>query len=344
MQTTHTLSKSRRWASGVCLFLCALATSYGDAAPQTPVTMELATYADTALNQDYLKQFKQLIGEKTDCKIRASIVPASKARNAPRMLSKIREADGLLYLVPPEKLTSINPAFGVALAPGLFVSQTHAAQSFLSEAFYDEYAKLGKDNGIAVIGHYVNGPFTFFANKPIKSFEDLKGLKIRVVGSPMETIIVRGLGGTSIANHFDAKTPPGVHSVIDVARSAMDEAVTNKWQKAAPKGIVSRIAYSSTLSTVSSEWFDKLEAPCQTAVKDVEQKMNKWAHKRSTTSYDEAKTAWMKNGGQVVPLPKAMEQELRSKAPEWAAGTYTEKTAHKLYQLLMKSARDTASR
>ena len=342
MYTICTLLIGKRWASGVGFFLCALAAGYGNAAAQAPITMELATYADTTLNQAYLKRFKQLMEETTDCEIRASIVPVGKARNAPRILSQIRDGDGLLYLVPPEKLTNIDPAYGVTLAPGLFASQAHAANSFLSKAFYKKYTELGEKKGVAVVGQYVNGPFTFFGSKPIKSFDDLKGLKMRVLGSPMETVIVRGLGGTSIANQFDAKTPPGVHSVIDMARSPMGEAVKNKWQKAAPTGIVSGIAYSSTLSIASAKWLKNLQRPCQEAINRIEQQMNKWAREHSATSHAKAKTEWVKTGGKVVPLPKAIELKLRSKAGIWAKEAYKDETARELYQLLMESAKNTA--
>ena len=334
------LLKSGFSATIAGLLLCAPATGYADAGLPAPVEMKLAASVETAFNRAYLEKFKNLL-ENTGAQIKASILSADKTMTAGKMVKKVVAGEPLLYLVPPEKLSDINPGYGVSLAPGLFKDLAHAAKSFASAEFYGHFLKLGKGNGVVTLGQYVNGPVTFFLKKPVTTILDLKGLKMRVVGTPMERAIVSALRGTSIANDFEATTPPDYRSVNDGARWGMGAALMNKWYVGAPISIVSDIAYSSTMSILSETWFNTLHGDTKKAILDVAKVTNAWAAKTTAERYSKAKSAWIEAGGKIFPFSKEAEDKLIKKADFWVATAYQDQTVQAFYKKLKLSAQNT---
>ena len=328
------LSKSRILATIGGLLLCALAMCYADAGPAASVELKLAASVDTTFNRAYLENFKVLLEKATGERIRASILSADETRTVGEMIKKVVDGEPLLYLVPPEKLSNIDPGYGVALAPGLFKDLAHAANSFASTEFSGHFSKLGKGKGVVTLGQYVNGPVTFFLKKPVTT--DLKGLKMRVVGSAMERTIVSALRGTSIANYFEATTPPDDRSVVDGARWGMGAALMKKWYEGTPISIVSNFAYSSTMSILSETWFKELDAETKNAVLKAAEEMNAWAAKMTVERYNLVKNAWVDAGGKIFFLPKEAENNLKKNADFWVATAYKDRTVLDLYEQLKR--------
>ena len=334
----HILLNVGRWGSAAGIFL--VAAGFAPEAPSAPISMKLATYANTPFNHEYLKEFRKRIAAKSGNRIQATIGSGVELRNAGQILKEFADGEALLFLAPPETLTTIDPAYGVAMAPGLFKSQAHAAQSFATPAFAALFKKFGEAKGIRTIGQYVNGPYTFFLKKPATTmkFADLKGLKLRVVGAPMENVIVRALGATGIPNYFAATLPPDKRTVIDGARVGLDAAVMAKWYKATPITIESYATYTSTMAILGAKWFNTLDENLKNAVLDAAAETDGWAAGESVKWYKGATKDWIAAGGKVLSLSPEAEENLRKMARHWVTNLYKDPTLTELYDDLHKTA------
>lgn len=139
-------------------------------------------------------RFKDAIEEKTNGKFEVELYPAG-------VLGKDRElAEGLQYgtvdmaVITSSPMGNFVPAFQTLDLPFLFDSWEHVYKFLESDAAEELYAE-SESAGIISLGLIARGPRSVTnSGKPIESVEDLKGMKIRVIESPVFVDTFTALG------------------------------------------------------------------------------------------------------------------------------------------------------
>ncbi|WDP92291.1 MAG: TRAP transporter substrate-binding protein [Desulfobacter sp.] len=90
----------------------------------------------------------------------------------------------------------MTPLSDVISLPGLPFKTAEEGSAILWK-LYDKFPEIQKEyKDVKVLLFYTSDPYTLITvNKPVKTLEDLKGMKIRMTGGP-PTDMVRALGGT----------------------------------------------------------------------------------------------------------------------------------------------------
>jgi tripartite ATP-independent transporter DctP family solute receptor len=81
--------------------------------------------------------------------------------------------------------------------PFLFKNEAHFWW-FLAQPQAAEIAKQLEDKGMKVLGYIDSGSRNFFTQKPVRSPDDLKGQKIRVMASPVMVKTMEAMGATGV--------------------------------------------------------------------------------------------------------------------------------------------------
>jgi tripartite ATP-independent transporter DctP family solute receptor len=81
--------------------------------------------------------------------------------------------------------------------PFLFKNEAHFWW-FLAQPQAADLAKQMEDKGIKIIGYIDSGSRNFFTQKPVRTPDDLKGQKIRVMASPVMVNTMKSLGATGV--------------------------------------------------------------------------------------------------------------------------------------------------
>ncbi|MCY4237759.1 MAG: hypothetical protein OXC93_05340, partial [Rhodospirillaceae bacterium] len=102
------------------LMASAVAVLPGATASAQTMTMKLAGATVNDLNHAYLKEFKTRIEKRTGGRIKAGVYPAGQLGGIQQMIEGLILGTQEPYLVPPDFLVGLHPAFGTAAAPGLF--------------------------------------------------------------------------------------------------------------------------------------------------------------------------------------------------------------------------------
>lgn len=105
-----------------------------------------------------------------------------------------------MALVANPLMENYNKDFGVLGLPYIFDSAEHQRKVFTSDAL-DEVFSSSRDKGFQVLAAYTCGARNIYTDKPIKTPEDLKGYKIRVMQSDtmVQTINLMGGVGTPMS-------------------------------------------------------------------------------------------------------------------------------------------------
>jgi tripartite ATP-independent transporter DctP family solute receptor len=99
--------------------------------------------------------------------------------------------------VSASNLNQVLPAMDMYSLPFLFKNEAHFWW-FLAQPQAADLVKQLEDKGIKIIGYIDSGSRNFFTQKPVRTPDDLKGQKIRVMASPVMVNTMKALGATGV--------------------------------------------------------------------------------------------------------------------------------------------------
>ncbi len=320
------------------LIISAVVAIPGASASAQTTSIKLAGATVNDLNHAYLNEFKKRVEEKTGGRIKAGVYTAGQLGGIQQMIEGLILGTQELYLVPPDFLVGLNPAFGVASAPGLFDNQAHAVRAILDKPFYSKFTSLAESKGIVGISYYIYGPAAYLTKKPIRTVADLKGLKVRVLASPVERGIVGALGATGVPVPYGEVPAALRQGVLDGARTAMGGPAAGGWYDIVPNVTITGGSYISLLAMVSKRWLDKLPADLRKSVLEIGEELNQWAIGYGRDWNDGAKKVWLKGGGKVIEMALGQGELLRSKIAAVGIKVFNKEPAKSMYETLKASA------
>lgn len=158
-----------------------------------PATMEMSNHAAAVA-------FKEHVEKKTNGSLKVQIYPAGQLGTAQQIMEGLRLGSVQYATVHEGGISSIYKTFNIFGLPFVFDSHAHAYK-VLDGTFGKELSEdFLKKTGIRLEGFADNGLRHFTNSKrPIKTPEDLKGLKIRVQPSPVFIEMINAFGASPTA-------------------------------------------------------------------------------------------------------------------------------------------------
>jgi tripartite ATP-independent transporter DctP family solute receptor len=155
---------------------------------------------------------------------------------------------------------------GIACLNGPYFAENLAEVAKLTKAptikaFHDE---LANKHGMKVLSFsWVQGYRHFFTNKPIRSPEDLKGLRIRTPPAPIWQESVRALGATPVALAFGDMYPALQQKAMDGVELVYNNIPAGRFYEVLKYVTESRHIMLVNYEVISSKWFNALPAGYQ---------------------------------------------------------------------------------
>jgi tripartite ATP-independent transporter DctP family solute receptor len=165
-------------------------------------------------------------GERTGGEHSIAVFPSSQLGNDAQMLQQLQTGALDMAFMPIAEITNRIPEFGALYAPYLAPDVAAAAELLDSDAARGLLAQLPQRLGIVGIGYSLGGMRQIVTRGPVRSVDDLRGLKLRV--TPLEPIRdFYALLGAS-------PTPIAIGSVYDALANgqidAIDMDLENTWK------------------------------------------------------------------------------------------------------------------
>jgi tripartite ATP-independent transporter DctP family solute receptor len=155
---------------------------------------------------------------------------------------------------------------GVAILNGPYCAENLAEVEKLTKAptikgFHDE---LANKYGLKVLSFsWVQGYRHFFTNKPIRTPEDLKGLRIRTPPAPIWQESVRALGATPVAMAFGDMYPALQQKAMDGVELVYNNIPAGRFYEVLKYVTESRHIMLVNYEVISAKWFNALPADYQ---------------------------------------------------------------------------------
>ena len=202
------------------------------------------------------------------------------------------------------------PSIQVLTIPYLFKSHD-IAYAVLDGPFGQEMREdFRKKTGMRIISWCENGGFRNFmtSNKPLKSPDDLKGLKIRTMEIPAHMALVKALGANPIPVAWTELYTALQTGVADGCENSIPTLLLGKLDEVQKFMVLDGHVYSMQFTFCNDAWFQKQDPALQKAILSAGRVMD--IINRGICRVGEMKGfEYLKNKGWTIYQPNAAEQK-----------------------------------
>lgn len=312
----------------ICLATLLLMSAWATVAMAGPVTIRYTHFQPGQLDQPKhaaALAFKHYVESASNGEIRVEIFPAGQLGDALPVLEQVRLGSIQLAVVHDGPISSIYPPMQVYNIPYLFKDQNEAWAIFDSEYTRQLGEEMRRATGIRLLALADNG-LRHFTNslRPIRSPEDMRGMKIRIQPGPLYEMLVRSLGAS--ASPIPWLELPGAlqQRVVDGQENGVTNILAASLHRFQRYITLDGHVYSYHAYLINDAFYSRL-TPQQREIVDRGIDIAKWIHRGMTAAQDlNAQTILEGYGMQVTPLtPAEVDAFRRATQPavvEWLRG------------------------
>ncbi|MFG1265057.1 TRAP transporter substrate-binding protein [Xanthobacter aminoxidans] len=264
------LHLSRRGAALFALTLLAMPGSTGIAAhaAEAPITLRLSHGA--APSEPYqigLEKFRDEIEKSTDGAIKVQIFPSGQLGDEASSVKGVQAGTISMAVVAGATIADYAPVIRIFDLPFLFASREQAYKVADGPIGKSADEKLA-EKGLVLLGYFEAGVRNVLNNqRPITTLADFKGMKVRVVPSPMNIDTFRALGANPVPLPYGQLYTSLQTHVVDGAEAANTNYLASKFYEVAPYYALVRWQVLMSPVVISKKVFDRLTPEQQAKVR-----------------------------------------------------------------------------
>lgn len=214
------------------------------------------------------ERFAQLVEQKTSGRLRIQVYFGGQlgSENDTVEQTKLGVIEFLRVSISP--LVSVYPPIGVLSMPYVFRSQDHmwkVLNGSIGQHFLDSVHSVG----LVGLTYFDAGARNFYADKPLRSVADLKGLKIRVQPNPIMVNVVRLLGATGTPIDYGEVYSALQTGVIDGAENNVPSWISASHYEVAKYMIKDGHLRLPEVLVVNKKFWDSLSDQDRSAVREA---------------------------------------------------------------------------
>jgi tripartite ATP-independent transporter DctP family solute receptor len=141
--------------------------------------------------------FGKRVAELTGGKISIEVHHAQGLSDVVECVQMIRNGIVGFFDTSAANLSQVDKRLDLFTLPYLFKSKAHFS-NYLTTTQAAAFVQSLEKKGIKFLGYTYSGARSFFTQKPVRTVSDVKGQKIRVMGSPVAVATISAMGGTGV--------------------------------------------------------------------------------------------------------------------------------------------------
>ena len=259
------------------------------------------------------QKFADLVAQKSGNKITVKLFPGGTLGGDLQTVSALQGGTVEMTVLNAGILTAQVKEFAVFDLPFLFASPQEA-DAVTDGAFGKNLLAKLNEKGLVGLGYWELG-FRNLTNskRPINKVEDIAGLKIRVIQSPIYIDMFNALGAAATPMPFPELYPALEQKAVDGQENPFTLIRTSKFYEVQKYLAVTRHVYNPQAVILSKKFFDALSPAEKKIVTDAVTEATAYQRQLSRQQADEALAELKKAGMQVTEFAPAEMQRLRDK-------------------------------
>ncbi|MEF7614362.1 TRAP transporter substrate-binding protein [Aquincola sp. MAHUQ-54] len=288
------------------------------AAPVSAQIKEHVFKVGIGLSEDHpqaqaLKYFAEQLAAKSGGKLVARVYASGSLGNDVSMTSALR--GGTLEMTVPDSstLVSLVKPFGVLNLPLTFNNEQEA-DAVLDGPFGQKLLAKLPEKGLIGLGFWENG-FRHVTNsrRPVERADDLNGLKLRVIQSPLFLDTFNALGANATPMPFTELYTAMEQAAVDGQENPPATILASKFYEVQKHLVLSRHMYSAWVLLMSKKTWDGLSPQEQKIVQEAAREATLYERKTIRAFSETALADLKKAGMKITELPPAEQAKMRSK-------------------------------
>ena len=295
------------------LAFAALLASGPPAAAQEPIVIKFShvVAVDTPKGKA-AERFKKLAEERTKGRVRVEVYPNSQLYKDKEELEALQL--GAVQMLAPS-LAKFGPLgvreFEVFDLPYIFDSYAELHKVTQGQVGRALLRKL-EAKGILGLGYWDNGFKQMSANKPLRSPEDIRGLKMRIQSSKVLDAQMRALGANPQVMAFSEVYQALQTGVVDGTENPVSNLYTQKMHEVQKYLTLSDHGYLGYAVIVNKKFWDALPADLRVILDNTMREATSYANDIAKQENDAALEAVRRSGKtQVIALSPQERAQLR---------------------------------
>jgi tripartite ATP-independent transporter DctP family solute receptor len=222
------------------------------------------------------ERFAHRVAEKTGQNLIVQTFPSEALGDEKKMLEALMLGTLDMAKVSTSNISGFIPEFGVLDLPYVFRDVNHMMKTLRSDLGKELIAKLEQRN-LKVLFWMEQGSRSFYTvKKPINTPEDLKGMKIRTLPSPIMASTVSALGASAVTMGFGELYLAMKQGVVDGAENAPDAIYYAKHYEVAKFFSITNHFRTPVLFLMNKARFDSLPKEYQQIIDETSKETEDW--------------------------------------------------------------------
>ena len=183
------------------------------------------------------------------------------------IIEQIRQGANVGQNTDSARLGNYVPEIAMLNGPYFVENLDEVAKARKSPTIQKYITELADKHGLKVVSfNWVQGYRHFFTNKPVKTPDDLKGLRIRTAPAPIWQESIRALGAAPVALPFGEMYPALQQQAIDGVELVYNNIPGARFYEVLKYADETGHIMLLNFQVVSSKWFNSLPAEYQQAL------------------------------------------------------------------------------
>ena len=208
---------------------------------------------------DGFVKWAKRVAERTKGELKIEVFHSAQLGKEEDIIEQIRQGANIGQNTDSARMGNYVP--GIAVMNGPYFAETLEEVAKLRKAptVIKWQEELASKFGLKVLSfNWVQGYRHFFTNKPVKTPEDLKGLRIRTPPAPIWQESIRALGAVPVAMAFGEMYPGLQQRAIDGVELVYNNIPGGRFYEVLKYANETKHIMLINFEVVSAQWFDKL--------------------------------------------------------------------------------------
>lgn len=261
-------------------------------------------YPYTAGIEDLIRRTSQGTGGRVDIQF----FPDAQLGNERDLFEGLRLGTVQIAVGATGVLAGFAPEVQLLDLPFLYKDSAHIYK--VADTMGWDLVKTLPAKGIRVIAFYDGGQRQLFNRvRPVQAPDDLKGMKIRSLESPIHIAMWKAAGALPTPMPFGEVYTSLQQGVLDGADGSMTGFYTSKWYEVVKNGSLTRHIHQMAVVAVSEKWWSQLPENVRSVMTDAALKSQPPQRQAMTAEDAKNRTAAEREGVKFADTNRALFQE-----------------------------------
>ena len=288
----------------------ALALGVSAFAADAQIKLKISSPTVNDMSAEWARVFAAGVEARAPGKIKVEFYPAGQLGSIPATVEGVALGTIEMEIVASGFYVGLEPRFLVFDVPGLFDNIEHGHKVLSDPAARAVINQFGKSKGVEVVAYFVHSPLYLLSHKPVRTFADLNGLKIRTPGgAPLHLEPFKKAGASPLSLPLGEVLPAMQNRTIDAFIGGISVFTSFKYYDVAqaltavPASVI--VAPVLTNSAFLKSLGPDLEKIVREEAVKAEGSIVPWGVK----DVQAARGVWTKNGGEIIDMAPAEQKK-----------------------------------